>query len=89
MSETPDATPTDINRLATWGFWVAISSIFLFFLWVPGPIAVVLSGMGLNRATKIGAATGKSVGRGLAIAGLAIGIVYTLLPFIQSARGLM
>ena len=73
------------NTPATLGLVFGIASAFLFELLIPGPAAIVLSIVGIRRANALGSAGNRAVGRGPAIAGLILGIVYTLLPILKIA----
>lgn len=76
------------NTPATIGFVFGIASVFLFEFLVPGPTAIVLSSIGLSRAGRDARSGRPAVGRVLAIIGLVLGIVYTLLPILRYATSL-
>lgn len=57
------------NGLATAGLTLGLVSIFLFEIGLIPVLAVVFSGIGLNRGP---------AGKGKAVAGLVLGIIYTV-----------
>ena len=67
-----NATSATSNGLATAGFVVAIVSLFINFAGIVGLVATILSAIGLSKVKT----TGK--GKGLAIAGIIIGIISIL-----------
>ena len=77
--QTTNTTTTEkTNALAVSGFVVALVSLLLNFWGIVGIIATVLSGVGLSQT-----GPGKDKGRGLAIAGLSIGIFSILYGVFQ------
>jgi len=81
------ATPQAKNLPANLGLGFGIASAFLWELWVPGMVAIILSVVGLNRAKVLARASGPTQGRRFAIAGLTLGIVYTTLPVLRIVVG--
>ena len=71
----PDARPQAGNGMAIAGFVLSLVGILLFGI-VLGPLGVIFSIIGLNRANK-GAKF-----KGLAIAGIIIGAIVTILSII-------
>lgn len=76
-----EAKPT--NAIALAGMIVGLASVFFFELIVPGPLAIVLSAIGLSRANTLKNSGKKPAGKGFAITGLTLGIVYTLVAFLR------
>jgi hypothetical protein len=85
QTEVQPGTVVLKNRCATLGLVFGIASAFFFEFLIPGPAAIVLSVVGIRRASSLAAAGNRAVGRGPAIAGLILGIIYTLLPLLKVA----
>ena len=69
------------NGVALAGFITAMVSLVLNFWGIVGIVATVLSGVGISKT-----GPGKEKGRGLAIAGLVVGIFSILYGLIQILR---
>ena len=69
------------NGLALAGFITAMISLILNFWGIVGIVATILSGVGISKT-----GPGKEKGRGLAIAGLIIGIFSILYGLLQIIR---
>lgn len=66
----PIKAATQKNPAATWGMWLGVVSVFLPLGLLP-ILAIVVSGVGLDRAKERG-------GKGKALAGLILGCLFTL-----------
>lgn len=76
---TPNVSATEkTNGLALAGFITALVSLLINFWGIVGIVATILSGVGLSKT-----GPGKEKGRGMAIAGLIIGIFSILYGVIQ------
>jgi hypothetical protein len=75
---SPEPAPEeDINKLALIGFICSVASSFLFFPALPG---LILSIIGYKQIMQ-----GNGTGKGLAIAGIVVGALYTLIILIYIA----
>ncbi len=84
QTEQPTAANTaKYNGVVISGFVIAIISIFIFSI-VLGPIAAVLSAIGLKQVNET-----NEKGKGLAIAGIIIGIAVIIIMVIGYATGIV
>lgn len=78
MSMPPPPPPAPVptgqpsNGIATAGFIVGLVAIFINTFFIPAILGVILSSVGLAKASNLERATGIAHGRGLAIAGLVL-----------------
>ncbi len=71
-------TSTKTNGLALAGFITALASLLLNFWGIVGLVATILSGVGLSKVNETG-----EKGKGMAVAGLCIGIFSIIYGIIQ------
>jgi hypothetical protein len=74
------------NKWAHSAIWLGIASIVFFWMFVPPILAIVYGSLGISRSTELQNEGIDKTGKGKAIAGLILGIVYLLLGFYQWMR---
>jgi len=83
LSTAPGRTiNASVNRNAFYGFVTGLISVFFNFFFVLSIVAIVFSIMGISRARQLAAQGAPSTLMGLAVAGLAMGTLSTVIAII-------
>jgi len=72
------------NKIAIYALVLGIASIFLFWTFIVPPASIVVGGISLGRASELKNMGVEDTGFGFSLAGLILGIVYTLAVLIRA-----
>lgn len=81
--ENPNSPDSQTNKFAILALIAGIVAVFFFEFFVPSFLAVILGGLGLNRADELQSEKVQKSGKGMSIAGLVLGVVYLLVGYLR------